>query len=242
MLLRLLEEQRPLDAVVFYDTGMEFEAIYRIRDRIKILLQGKGIPLVELQPKEPFLYSMLQKEVQYRNHEGTHVGYGWCGGVCRWGTARKTQAISQYKKSLGDFTVDYVGIATDEPQRFDKAKAEGKRLPLVEWGMTERDCLRFCYDRGYSWNENGVELYDILSRVSCWCCRNKNIGELRHIYRHLPVYWEKLKELQRQIPDPMKGPGKSVFDLERRFLLEDEWTRSGKNINSKEFFRAINEG
>lgn len=76
MLLRLLEEQRSLDAVVFYDTGMEFEAIYRIRDRIKVLLQGKGVPLVELQPKEPFLYSMLQKEVQYRNREGTHVGYG----------------------------------------------------------------------------------------------------------------------------------------------------------------------
>ena len=28
MLLRLIEEGKPLDEVVFYDTGMEFECIY----------------------------------------------------------------------------------------------------------------------------------------------------------------------------------------------------------------------
>lgn len=30
MLIRLINEQRPLDEVVFYDTGMEFNAIYEI--------------------------------------------------------------------------------------------------------------------------------------------------------------------------------------------------------------------
>lgn len=34
MLIRLINEQRPLDEVVFYDTGMEFNAIYEIRDKI----------------------------------------------------------------------------------------------------------------------------------------------------------------------------------------------------------------
>lgn len=31
MLLLILEKNMPLDEVVFYDTGMEFEAIYKIR-------------------------------------------------------------------------------------------------------------------------------------------------------------------------------------------------------------------
>lgn len=40
MVLRLIEEKKPLDYVVFYDTGMEFQAIYNIRDR----LQGGATP------------------------------------------------------------------------------------------------------------------------------------------------------------------------------------------------------
>lgn len=39
MLLRLLEENEPLDEVVFYDTGMEFKAIYKIRDKIIEILK-----------------------------------------------------------------------------------------------------------------------------------------------------------------------------------------------------------
>ena len=34
MLLRLIEENKPLDEVVFYDTGMEFQCIYKLRDKI----------------------------------------------------------------------------------------------------------------------------------------------------------------------------------------------------------------
>ena len=39
MLLLLIENQYDLDEVIFYDTGMEFQAIYDIRDIIKELLK-----------------------------------------------------------------------------------------------------------------------------------------------------------------------------------------------------------
>lgn len=71
MLLRLMEENWPLDIVVFYDTGMEFDCIYKIRDKIKPVLKERGIEYVELKPKIPFLYSMLEKEVNSRQ-KGTH--------------------------------------------------------------------------------------------------------------------------------------------------------------------------
>ena len=239
MLLRLLEERRPLDAVIFYDTGMEFSAIYRLRDAVKPMLSERGIEFVELHPAEPFLYSMLEREVKNRDGSGTHNGYGWCGGPCRWGTEQKLQAIRRYKSSVGDAVVDYVGIAADEPQRFEKARSEGKRLPLVEWGMTEADCLAFCRSRGYAWQEDGIDLYDILDRVSCWCCCNKNIGELRNMYHLLPAYWEKLRALQYRISRPMKNSSGGVFDLEHRFRLEDEWLKTGRKINTKAFYAAL---
>jgi len=49
-----------------------------------------------------------------------------------------------------------------------------------------------------------VDLYEILDRVSCWCCANKNQRELRNIYRYLPDYWKRLEALQDRIERPMK--------------------------------------
>lgn len=71
MLLRLVEEKWPLDIVLFYDTEMEFEAIYRIRDKIKPWLKQNGIAYVELKPREPFLYSMLERKVQSKQKRNT---------------------------------------------------------------------------------------------------------------------------------------------------------------------------
>ncbi len=238
MLLRLLEEDYPLDVVVFYDTRMEFDSIYRIKDRVVPILAQHGIEFVELYPSEPFLYSMLERRVKYRTKNGFHYGYGWCGGSCRWGTTAKLQAIKKYKESLCDDVTDYVGIAADEPQRFCKAKAEGKRLPLVEWEMTEADCLEYCHSRGYFWEERSlypdtetIDLYDILDRVSCWCCANKNLKELRNIYLYLPhlylpQYWSKLEDLQVRITRPFKGfykgQPRGIFELGKIYASEKQ--------------------
>ena len=221
MLLRLIEEKMPLDTVVFYNTGMEFESIYHIRDKMKPILKTNGIEYVELHPEEPFLFAMFEKKIKYRKQPGYHYGYQWCGGPCRWGTHEKLVAIKRYKKSLEDDVTDYVGIAFDESRRFEKAKVEGKTLPLVQWKMKEQDCLQFCHTRGWSWVEDGIELYDILDRVSCWCCANKNYKELENIYLHLPKYWQRLRNFQAKMDRPMKGfykgEPRGVFELEERF-------------------------
>ena len=42
------------------------------------------------------------------------------------------------------------------------------------------------------------------------------------MYMYLPDYWKRLRGLQSRIDTPMKGEGKSVFDLEERFKREIE--------------------
>lgn len=86
--------------------------------------------------------------------------------------------------------------------------------------MTESDCLDYCYSQGWHWNENGYELYDLLDRVSCKYCKNKNLKELRNIYHFLPEVWQELKELQDKVQMPFRG-GKTIHDLETRFVSED---------------------
>ena len=66
MLLRLIEENKPLDEVVFYDTGMEFKCIYNIRDKVVPMLLENNIKYTELKPKEPFEYTMFDKPVKKR--------------------------------------------------------------------------------------------------------------------------------------------------------------------------------
>lgn len=219
MVLLILERGLPLDEVVFYDTGMEFKAIYDTRDKALPILEEHGVKYTELHPPRPFLFDMLEKPVNSKKN-GLHYGYSWCGGCARWGTACKTAALDAAARKAGRNVVQYVGIAADEPKRLERLP-ENKVAPLADWGITEADALRLCYEKGFFWEENEFRLYDILDRVSCWCCANKNLKELRNIRTHLPKYWNRLKDLQSRTDRPMKGPGKSVFDLEERFRRED---------------------
>jgi 3'-phosphoadenosine 5'-phosphosulfate sulfotransferase (PAPS reductase)/FAD synthetase len=219
MVLLLMERGYPLDEVMFYDTGMEFQAIYNIRDKMLPIFTQAGIKYTELRPQNSFLYDMLDRPV-ISKQKGSHLGYGWCGGVCRWGTTFKTQSLDAHADGAARH---YVGIAADETDRLNRLVAP-KCAPLAEVGMTESDCLAYCRAKGFSWGEGDVDLYDILDRVSCWCCENKNFKELKNIYCYLPKYWEKLKWMQARIERPMKkwrnkkyGAYGNVFDMERVF-------------------------
>lgn len=206
MVLYMLEHHLPLDEVMFYDTGMEFEAIYRIRDKLLPILAARGVRYTELSPPAPFLFDMLERPVESKQN-GFHLGYGWCGGRCRWGTTRKQQTLDAYNEGAAAV---YIGFAADEPHCI-QGLSPPKCAPLAEWGLSESDCLAYCRERGFRWlqaspaAEGGYnDLYDILDRVSCWCCANKNRRELKNIYTYLPDYWARLKALQSKLERPMK--------------------------------------
>ena len=214
MLIGLIECGRNVDEVVFYDTGAEFNAIYDTRDKFLPILRQERIEYTELRPKEPFFYSMLARPVRSRETGEVHKrGYGWCGGACRWGTSAKNAAIERHCREVGATRV-YVGLAHDEKGRIARNTDQTKEYPLDEWGYTEAECLEMCRRRGFDWIECGISLYDVLDRVSCWCCRNKNLKELRAIHDHLPKYWERLVALE-EVNGQMK-PRHTLAEIGKR--------------------------
>lgn len=220
MVLTLIEKKAPLDCVIFFDAGKEFESIYRNWDKLKVTLAENNIEAVTLTPNEPFNYYFSEHKVKTRDGS-TKVGYSWCGGRCRWMTQFKVSAISNfYKEHFKDeVIVEYIGIAKDEVDRVSiKRENTIKVYPLFYWGMTENDCLVKCYKAGFNWmEENGVDLYDVLDRVSCYCCCNKNLKELKAIYTHLPQYWKKLKDMQNKTNISFRKNGETIQDLEHKF-------------------------
>lgn len=219
MVLKLIELKWPLDYCIFYDGGVEFDAVYKTINKVKHIIEDYGAKLIVLKPDTDFFYNMLLKPV-CEDTGKEHYGMDWCGGCVRWATMNKVNAIDKFLNSLDDEYIQYIGIAFDEAKRIKCEK--NKVYPLVELQMTEQDCLSYCYKNGYTWEEgaDNVRLYDLLDRVSCWCCANKNLKELRNIYHYLPKYWKKLKALQSRIPRPFYHD-KTIFDLEERFKLED---------------------
>lgn len=121
MLFMLIDKGYQLDEVVFYDTGMEFQAIYNTRDAVLPILKKLGIKYTELHPEQPFLWTMFERPVKKRGTNIIHKkGYSWCGGTCRWGTSEKLRALKAHTKD----GIDYVGIAADETHRFEKVKLD----------------------------------------------------------------------------------------------------------------------
>lgn len=230
MLLKLLEHNDKLDEVVFYDTGMEFKCVYKIIEKIAPILKEKGIELTILKSKNNFEYMMTEKPVHKK--DGTiQKGYSWCGNTCRWGTTYKVREIDRYLKTKyidkGYNVVLYVGIALDEVKRIIKLENSKRKygiyrvLPLVKYLMKEKDCLTYCREKGYNWDEGIVDLYDVLDRVSCWCCSNKNIKELRNYYTYLTNYFNELERLQAKTDRPFHK-NKSIFDYKKQFEKEKE--------------------
>jgi 3'-phosphoadenosine 5'-phosphosulfate sulfotransferase (PAPS reductase)/FAD synthetase len=186
MLLEMIRRGEHIDEVVFFDTGWEFPQMLHHVEKIKVLVESHNITFTTLHPRKPFDYFMFDKP--HRND--SKRGWSWCGyGGGRWGTREKVLSIGQYFNGKGDY-IQCVGIAADEVDRLEKVHNVNKRFPLVEWGISEADCLSGCYQLGYDWEG----LYEDLDRVSCKFCAFKNLRELRNIYFKMPDVWKELRE------------------------------------------------
>ena len=155
MLLRLLEEKRPVDLILFCDTGLEFPQMYEHLARLEAYI---GRPIIWLKAEHDFEYYFYDYTPKRKNPAlEKYRGMSWAGPRNRWCTGiLKTRVVAAYLREMKKQydVIEYVGIAADEPKRIKTAC-----YPLVEWGMTEKDCLSYCYERGFDWGG----LYEIFS-------------------------------------------------------------------------------
>lgn len=230
LLLLMIEKGMPIDCVLYADTGMEFPEIKAHLAKLDShLFRERGLHITTLRHPHSFEWLMFNEpkkkasSLERRAQLGIPpYGNGWPGIKVRWCTGQLkthliTKEVNRLKKEKN--ALHYVGIAADEAHR-----CKGERYPLVDWGITEAQALRICYDRGYDFGG----LYSIYHRASCWCCPFQRIGELKKLRSHHPELWMRLLDMDNRARAQF-GPGPlgqfkqnwSVERLEERFARED---------------------
>ena len=213
MLLMMLEKGVPVDKVICVDTTKEFPQMYEHIQKVQSLIEPLEIEIVKID----FDY-YFSKHIKTKGKNKGKKGYGWPDFRTRWCTLQKRDCKIKYYKENNinkSNAVEYVGIAFDEQDRqVMKSKNDGynKKYPLVEWQMTEKDCLEYCYSKGLDWGG----LYEKFHRVSCWCCPLSRIGELRVLYKDFPELWEQLEGMDKKSFRKFRNDY-SVADLSEKF-------------------------
>lgn len=210
MLLKMIKNNIKIDEIIFCDTGMEFQEMYDHIEKVQKMIQ---MPITVLKSEKSFEYWMFE-HIKTKGKNKGQKGYSWPDFRNRWCTqALKKQVVSKYLKQYKDKEiVEFHGIALDEKERANKNKEKKVKYPLIEWKMTEKDCLEYCYSKGLDWGG----LYRKLGRVSCWCCPLKSLKELEVIYNEYPKYWKKLKEWDSKTYRQFRSDY-SIEELENRF-------------------------
>jgi 3'-phosphoadenosine 5'-phosphosulfate sulfotransferase (PAPS reductase)/FAD synthetase len=231
MLLMMIEKNMPIDRIIFVDTTKEYPEIYEHLEKLQEHIKPHKIETVKLDWNYWF-FEHDKSESKWAGKYRYEPGYGWPHWKQRWCTAIKTNAVQcllaygEYnprerrtiKKGEYDHIIEYHGIAFDEKERVkDYGGKRNVKYPLVEWGITEPEALRYCYDKGFDWNG----LYNHFTRMSCWCCPLQSIDELRTLRKEFPKLWAELQDMDERTHKPFSH-GRSVDYYEKRFQKDEK--------------------
>lgn len=219
MIIKIKELGLPLDEVIYCDirfneeiSGEMPEMAEFIPKAEKILKDRWGVEVKHIKGDtfENQFYRVYQK--------GKSVGlnYGFPVLKGRWCTnTLKVQPIKKYINSIKEPITQYVGIAYDEPERYERLNHETHIAPLYDLKITEKEAMEIC------------KQYDLLSpiyqtsfRGGCWFCTCQTIKQTRHLYHQYPNLWNKLKEMEKDSRYTFRSDT-TIEQLENRFKTED---------------------
>lgn len=153
-----------------------------------------------------------------KKHQREQI-YGFPCTKGAWCNSRlKMAAIRQMPKSDGVTNiVQYLGIASDEPERIERHTKPNVVLPLVLAGWDEAYCRQWCEE-----NDLLSPIYSSSARGGCWFCHNQGVEQLRLLRRNYPELWKLLLQWDKDSPITFKPNGLTVHDFDKRFFYEDE--------------------
>lgn len=137
------------------------------------------------------------------------------GAWCNWRLKMKVLANIE-PKIKGNQIVQYLGIASDEPERIVRHTKPDIILPLVLINWNEEFCREWCEQ-----NDLLSPIYTTSERGGCWFCHNQGVDQLRLLRQNYPDLWALLLKWGNDSHIPFKPNGRTIKDFERRFVMEE---------------------
>ncbi len=221
-LIEVVKRKLPLDEVVYVDirfdknlSGEHPAMAEWIPTAEKIIKEQFGIKVKHLTSSVTF------KEQFYKvKQKGKHIGdnYGFPYLVGAWCNSRlKLEVIDKYIKSLNDNVCEYIGIAYDEPKRYERLfnknnKKISYRSILFENKIIEQQAFEICRP------------FDLVSPVyslggfrgGCWFCVKQCMADLYDLYKFYPEYFNILVDLEKDSFNTFK-PNESLLSIKEKF-------------------------
>lgn len=177
LMILLLREGKPLDEVIFADTGGEVPETYAYIDVTKQFLEPHGIPFTVVAKKGADLY-----ETAWRRRVLPST-------IWRWSTRDyKVNPILRHYRSLGEHINQYLAIAYDEIERMKDSRVEyvTNLYPLIDRRITRADCVSMIKEAGLP----------VPPKSSCFFCPFGSLDRWRWLYGEHRDLYEKAMALE----------------------------------------------
>ena len=231
MIIKIKELGLPLDEVIYCDIRFDNDISGEMP------LMAEFIPKAEKILKDKFditvkhlTYKRTFKEQFYTKKErGKHIGeyYGFPYTLGAWCNSRlKIEPIKQYLKSIKEPVIQYVGIAYDEPERYERLNHDTHIAPLYDLKITEKEAMEIC--KKYNLLS---PIYETSFRGGCWFCPKQGLPQLKYLYQTYPTLWQILKDMEKDSHNTFKA-GYTIKKLEDNFNNNKKSLRqNAKEIN-----------
>lgn len=177
LLVMLVEEDYPLDEVVFADTGGEVPETYEHLKKVDSYLSKYGIPLKIVKSKNGTLYNTCKRRRVIPSQ------------IWRWSTRDyKITPIHAHYRSFGVPVIQYLGIAYEERDRMKKSRVPYATnvFPLVEKKLDRQDCIEIIMKADLP----------MPVRSGCYFCPFNSLSRWKELYtKHMDLFL-KAKELE----------------------------------------------
>ena len=218
MLIKIKELGLPLDEVIYVDIMFDDNISGETPEMASFITKAEKILKEKFNIEVTHLKGITFKEQFYKvKQRGNHIGdnYGFPYTIGAWCNDRlKMQPIKEYLRKQKEQVIQYVGIAYDEPKRYERLNHETHIAPLYDLKITEKEAMEIC------------EKYDLVSpiyktsfRGGCWFCPKQRLSQLKWLYREHNDLWNILRDMEKDSFNTFK-PNATLKDLEERFENE----------------------
>ena len=219
MLIKIKELGLPLDEVIYVDIMFDDDTSGETPEMASFITKAEKILKEKFNVEVTHLRGVTFKEQFYKvKQRGKHIGdnYGFPYTIGAWCNDRlKMQPIKEYMRKQTDEVIQYVGIAYDEPERYERLNHETHIAPLYDLKITEKEAMEIC------------RKYDLLSpiyktsfRGGCWFCPKQRLSQLKWLYQEHNDLWNTLRDMEKDSFNTFR-PNTTLKDLEERFKNDE---------------------